>query len=114
MTTVNDIILTTTEIIEAVDAVIPDIYGYDMDTYLLSMIVDDQTYRIQTLASQKRHQCKLKAHRARDTAHPAITTTPAPDPFISVLHSFEEISSNEFVGTTLQDDSNRVDEMKRP
>jgi len=93
--TVNDILLDTEEISAAIGARSPSIDGEDMNTYLLSAIVDNKAYQIKTTATKARHQRKLEVRAERSYALDVVAAHSATDSVIGLDRSFGTISINE-------------------
>ncbi|KAI4609175.1 hypothetical protein J4E83_008817 [Alternaria metachromatica] len=97
VTTVNDVFLDTEEISAAIGASSPSIGGEDMNTYLLSYIVDDKAYQIKAMATTARRRRKLQA-RSRSHVAPVAAARSALDPVIGLNRSFETILVDGFLG----------------
>ncbi|KAI4923873.1 hypothetical protein J4E85_008030 [Alternaria conjuncta] len=95
VTTVNDVFLDTEEISAAVGASSPSIGGEDMNTYLLSAIVDNKAYQMKTTTTKARRQRKLEARSGRRFALDVVAAYLTPDSVIGLDRSFETISINE-------------------
>ena len=78
VTTVNDVYFDTEEISAAIGARSPSIDGEDMNTYLLSIIVDDKAYQIKAMNTKARRRRKLHARYLRCTGRHVVATAPAP------------------------------------
>ncbi|KAI4687393.1 hypothetical protein J4E81_008243 [Alternaria sp. BMP 2799] len=97
VTTVNDVFLDTEEISAAIGASSPSISGEDMNTYLLSNIVDDKAYQIKAMNTKARRRHKLKARSARHVALDVVAAHPTPDVVIGLYRSFKTVSLDEFL-----------------
>lgn len=106
--TVNDIFLDTKEISAAIGAGSPSIGGEDMNTYLLSNIVDNKAYKIKHLATQARRQRKFQTRSVRCVINDAIVAHSVPDPMVCLNRSFETILFDGFLGTSGNDGSNET------
>jgi len=100
VTTVNDLYLDTEEISAAIGARSPSIDCEDMNTYLLSKIVDDKAYPIKAMNTKAWRRRKLEARSGRRVALDVVTAHPTPDPVIGLDRSFETVSLNEFLGAS--------------
>ena len=78
VTTVNDIYLDTEGISAAIGARSPSINGEDMNTYLLSIVVDDKAYQIMAMNTKARRRRKLHGRYLRRTGRHVVATAPAP------------------------------------
>lgn len=101
VTTVNDVYLDTEEISAAVGAGSPSISGEDMNTYLLSNIVDDKAYQIKAMNTKARRRRKLEARSGRRVALDVVTAHPTPDVVIGLDRSFKTVSLDEFLGASI-------------
>lgn len=110
MTTVNDIFLESEEISAVMGAGSPSVGGEDMNTYLLSDIVDDKTYQIKTMATKARRQRKIQARSNRCVANDVAAACSALDPVVCLDRSLETISLDEFVGTARNRDSDELED----
>ncbi|KAG9195745.1 hypothetical protein G6011_00866 [Alternaria panax] len=113
-TTVNNIFLTTEEVSEAFGASSSGTENYNVEMYLLSIILNDESYMVKALAVKTRRLRKLKARRAKSAAYPYVATTPASDPFKCSLRGLENNSFIEFAGSIDRDDSDEAWKVKRP
>ena len=103
VTTVNDIFLDTEEISAAIGARSSSTDGEEVNTYLLSSIVDDKAYQIKHLAIKARRRHKLQARSRRCVAQVLVGMDQAPDPVVLLDQSFETISIDGLLGTTGND-----------
>jgi len=78
VTTVNDLYLDTEEISAAISARSPSIDGEDMNTCILSNIVDDRAYQIKAINTKARRRRKLHGRYLRRTGRHVVATAPAP------------------------------------
>ncbi|KAI4610963.1 hypothetical protein J4E80_007994 [Alternaria sp. BMP 0032] len=104
VTTVNDIYLDTEEISAAIGARSPSIDGEDMNTYLLSIIVDDKAYQIKAMNTKARRRRKLQTRSRRCVPHDVVATGLVPDPVIGLNRSFEMTSLDELLDASGHDE----------
>jgi len=100
VTTVNEIYLDTEEISAAIGARSPSIGGEDLNTFLLSNIVDDKAYQVKAMNAKARRRRKLEARSARHVALDVVAAHPTPDVVIGLDRSFKTVSLDEFLGAS--------------